>query len=179
MGGTEVPIKRFVAWPQHHVLVGPDRKRPTYDSLDPFQWMAGYLKGALDLAEPDRLQNLHYLADLLQDVSDFSFDSAKACHAVVLTTMEHDKVSWQDTADLDRFRRQHAQVHTRPVQSAPIGKGKRLPQSDKSDVPCKYFNDSYCSKSETHLTKGTWYLHICSRCKGDHALSSKKCKPKN
>ena len=33
--------------PQHYVLVGPDRKHPTHDSLDPFQWMVGCLKGAL------------------------------------------------------------------------------------------------------------------------------------
>ena len=134
------------------------------------------LKGALDLEESDRLKNLHYLADLLQDASDFSFDNAKACHAVVLTTMEHDKVSWQDTSDLDRFRRQHAQVHSKPGQNTQNNKGKRLANSDNKDMPCKYFNDGYCSKSDTHLTKGTWYLHIC---KGDHALSSRKCKSKN
>ena len=174
-----MPIKRFVAWPQHHVLVGPDRKRPTYDSLDPFQWMAGCLKGALDLDESDRLKNLHYLADLLQDASDFSFDSAKACHAVVLTTMEHDKVSWQDTSDLDCFRRQHAQVHTKPGQNSQMNKGKRPANSEKQEMPCKYYNEGYCSKSDTHFTKGVWYHHYCSRCRGDHAFTSKKCKPKN
>ena len=65
----------------------------------------------MDLPQPDRDHNLHYLINLLNDASDFSFDNAKACHAVVLTSMEHDKVAWQETDKLDRFRRQHAQQH--------------------------------------------------------------------
>ena len=69
--------------------------------------MAGCLKGALDLAEPNRLKYLHYFADLLQDASDLSFNSVKACHAIVFTTMEHDMVSWQDTSDLDCFRHRY------------------------------------------------------------------------
>ena len=55
---TEVPIKRLVAWPQHPVLVWPDRKRPAYDSLGPFQWMVGCLKGALGLTKLGRLKKL-------------------------------------------------------------------------------------------------------------------------
>ena len=76
--------------------------------------MAGCLKGALDLQEPDSLNNLQYLSDLLQDASDLSFEADKASHVMVLTTMEFDKGSWQDTLELDRFRRQHTQRHDVP-----------------------------------------------------------------
>ena len=55
--------------------------------------MAGVIKGALDLSQSDRMCQLKYLANLLEDASDFSFENAKACHAVVLTGMEHDKLS--------------------------------------------------------------------------------------
>ena len=34
-GGADVPIKKFVAWPQHYVFVGPEKRRPTYDQIDP------------------------------------------------------------------------------------------------------------------------------------------------
>ena len=61
--------------------------------------MAGCIKGALDLAVPDRSANLKYLTNLLEDASDFNFENAKACHAVVLTTMEQDQLSWLDTTN--------------------------------------------------------------------------------
>ena len=61
--------------------------------------------------------NLEYLANLLEDASDFLFANAKACHAVVLTTMEADKLEWKDTEQLDRLRRQHAQKHPSPANS--------------------------------------------------------------
>ena len=139
--------------------------------------MAGCLQGALDLPEPDKGKKLKYLSELLQDASDFSFDSAKACHAMVLTSMEFDKVSWQDTVELDRFRRQHAQRHVSPVKPHLNHKGKSNQNQEKSDMPCKFFNDSKCVNNETHFTKGVWYLHICSKCRGDRP--AKKCRPKN
>ena len=172
-GGPDIPIKRYVAWPQHQLLVGPDKKRPTYDQLTPFQFMAGCLKGALDLPDVDRMHALKYFTNLLEDASDFSFQSAKACHAVVLTTMEQDKLTWQNTDELDRLRRQHTQRHTTTVASQPA-----MTRSEKQrEIPCKYYNDATCSKSESHITRGTWYLHICAKCRGDH--KAKHCKPKN
>ena len=142
--------------------------------------MAGCLKGALDLPDQDRNKNLHYSADLLQDASDLSFEGAKACHAVVLTTMEHDKVSWQDTSNLDCFRRQHAQVHVKSTPTVTNVKSKRPAMANKQEMmPCKFFNDGYCSNQDSRITRGVHYLHICTRCKGDHAFSARKCKPKN
>ena len=33
-GGTDVLIKKYVAWPQNYVLIGPDKRRLSYDQLD-------------------------------------------------------------------------------------------------------------------------------------------------
>ena len=139
--------------------------------------MAGIIKGALDLSESDRLHKLNYLANLLEDASDFSFEGAKACHAVVLTDMERDKLTWEDTHELDRYRRQHAQRHDAPMQKTNFQGKKQNQENFEKVIPCKFFNDSKCSRQQTHLTKGTWFLHICSKCKGDHA--ARQCPPKN
>ena len=56
------------------------------------------------------------LANLMEDASDFSWDSAKTCHAILLTNMEADKVSWVETDKVDRFRRAHAQRHVTGVE---------------------------------------------------------------
>ena len=70
-GGTEVPIKKFVAWPQHYILVGPRKITPTYDKLDPIQWMAGCLQGAVDLPELDKGKNLQSFRTLARCVQFF------------------------------------------------------------------------------------------------------------
>ena len=160
------------------MLVGRDKRPPTYDRLDPMKWMAGCLNSALDLQEPDRSHNLKYLAALLEDASDFNFENAKACHAVVLTSMEHDKVSWEDTNELDRLRRQHAQRHDVPTKGQNSSSRKIENHNDSKDMMlCKFYNDSHCSRQKSHLTRGIWYLHLCSKCRGEHA--AKSCPPKN
>ena len=77
-GNTDVPIKRYVAWPQNYILVGPDKSRPTFDSLNPFQFMSGCIRGALDLENSEKDKNVEYLANLLEDASGFCFAKAKA-----------------------------------------------------------------------------------------------------
>ena len=72
--------------------------------------MQGFIKNILD---EKNLENrefiLQYLGDIMEDASDFSWVSAKACHAVLLCEMERGKVSWSDTSRIDRIRRAHAQ----------------------------------------------------------------------
>ena len=81
--------------------MGKTKKPITYDQLQTTQWMADCLKAAMDLPQPDKDQNLSYLISLPEDAIDFCFDNAKACHAVVLTVMEHDRFNWQQAEKLD------------------------------------------------------------------------------
>ena len=162
------------------MLIGDNKGRPTYDQLDPMKWMAGCIKGALDLAQPDKDKNLEYLANLLEDASDFSFANAKACHAVVLTTMEADKLQWQDTEQLDRLRRQHAQKHPQPTNSnASQASSKKSDDSKKKSMTCKFALDGKCHFQETHFTRGVWYRHFCKHCSGEHNTNKCTAKSKN
>ena len=54
---------------------------------------------------------LQYLGDIMEDASHFSWQSAKASHAVLLCEMERGKVTWEDTTRIDRVRRAYAQKH--------------------------------------------------------------------
>ena len=157
------------------MLIGPDKSRPSYDQLTPIQWMSGCIKGALDLCESDRVLALKYFSNLLEDASDFSFDSAKACHAVVLSIMEQDKLNWSDTLELDRLRRQHAQRHLATPTQRPVDKKASIKvdsSSEVKDMPCRFYNNSKCSRQESHLTKGVWFQHICSKCRGNHKVKN-------
>ena len=55
-----------------------------------------------------RASMLDYFGNLMEDASDFSWDSAKACHAILLTNKEADRISWNETEKLHRIRRAHA-----------------------------------------------------------------------
>ena len=52
---------------------------------------------------------LDYLSEIMEDANDFSWQSAKASHAVLLCRMEEGKVNWSETTKIDRIRRAHAQ----------------------------------------------------------------------
>ena len=43
---------------------------------------------------------LHYLADIMSDATDFSWQNAKAVHAVLLCDMERGAISWEETSKL-------------------------------------------------------------------------------
>ena len=54
----------------------------------------------------------------MEDAYDSSWDSAKACHAVVLTKMEADRLNWTDTNKIDHIHRAHVQRHTSGAQTS-------------------------------------------------------------
>ena len=59
---------------------------------------------------------LDYLSELMED---FSWQSAKASHAVLLCRMEEGKVEWSETSKIDRIRHAHAQrLPTQSVSTA-------------------------------------------------------------
>ena len=70
---------------------------------------------------------LDYLGNLMEDASDFSWDAVKAIHAILLTNMEADRVTWLETEKINCLRRAHAQRHVSHSQaSATRTSGKKF-----------------------------------------------------
>ena len=76
------------------------------------QWVSGFVRCIQEeKSEAAKSSMLDYLGNLMEDASDFSWESAKASHAIVLTNMEADHLQWTETDKLDCIRRAHAQRH--------------------------------------------------------------------
>ena len=103
---------------------------------------------------------LDYLIVLMEDANDFSWDAARASHAVLLCRMEQGEVKgYSEIEKLDRIRRANAQRH---VTTSPNESPKKLKSSKV--LTCSYFNQDTCVHQRSHDTKGTMYRHICNYC---------------
>ena len=151
-----------VKWPHEYILSGSSKERISYDHLSTVQWVAGFcriMKEETNSSVKDCM--LDYLVALLDDAQDFSWEAAKASHAVLLCRMEQGEVeSYSDIDKIDRIRRANAQRHL-PYN----GNTHKKPQGKVQKVlPCNYFNQGTCSHTKTHDTRGIRYTHVCSSC---------------
>ena len=93
-GPVEVVVPNRVKWPQEFVLSGFKKERIQYDQLSVVQWVAGYCR---ILREEQNLQVREHMPDyliaLMEDAHDFSWDGARASHAVLLCRMEQGEVN--------------------------------------------------------------------------------------
>ena len=109
-GGVDVIVSHKVSWPHEQILGGSTKQRISYDQLSLTQFVQGFVKNVLEEENQNYKENmLQYLADLMEDATDFSWASAKASHAVLLCEMERGSLKWSDTTRIDRIRRAHAQ----------------------------------------------------------------------
>ena len=172
-GPGDIFVKKSVDWPQNFILTGNQKTRPTYDDLSITQWVSGFVRCIQkEKSEQCRSAMLDYLANLMEDASDFSWGSAKACHAILLTNMEADRVSWVETDKVDRFRRAHAQRHATGVQTSATRSVSKKPNTtyNKGSMICKYFQEGTCRFPTHHKTAGQFYRHVCENCNGTHTI---------
>ena len=98
------------------------------------------------------------MADLMEDATDFSWQGAKAAHAVLMCEMERGTVYWENGDRIDRTRRAHAQKH---VSQNRQNWGR---QDNKRPWFCKSFQSNACSHSKDHELNGRLQKHICAFC---------------
>ena len=179
-GPGEISIKRIVDWPQNFILTGNHKTRPTYDDLTITQWVSGFVRCIQEeKLEVNKACMLDYLGNIMEDASDFSWDSAKAAHAILLTSMEADRLTWSETDKIDRIRRAHAQRHIAGVQNSatrPVPK-KVKNNGAKNGVICRYFQEGSCKFTSHHRSAGQYYRHACENCDGFH--TTKNCPQKS
>ena len=163
-GPVEVLVPNRVKWPHEYVLSGNSKERISYDQLSITQWMAGFgriMKEETNSEIKDSM--LDYLISLLDDANAFSWDAAKASHAVLLCRMEQGEIKdYTESHKIDRIRRAHAQRHSYSSQNHQ-NVNKIGPKNVKS-MPCIFYNKGTCNQPKTHETKGILYRHICSVC---------------
>ena len=88
-GNVDVPVKNKVLWPHEAILGGVNRQRVTYDQLSLTQWVQGFCKNILEEKSSQRRNTMvSYLVDLMEDATDFTWQRAKAAHAVLICEME-------------------------------------------------------------------------------------------
>ena len=148
-----------MAWPHEAILGGTTRSRVSYDQLTMSQWVQGFCKNMLE--EPDhniRERMIQYMGELMEDATDFSWQGAKAAHAVLLCEFERGGTNWEDTARIDRIRRAHAQKHTNGART--------WVKTDKLQKPwyCKQFQTGSCVHNRDHDINGKMHKHLCSFC---------------
>ena len=187
-GAMDIFVKERVRWPHEFVLAGSTKDRITYNQLNITQWMSGFCRIMRDEScQKSKDHMLDYLIALLDDSNDFSWQAAKASHAVLLCRMEQGEVaSWSDTEKIDRIRRANVQRHVAPTQASnnPQKFRKNLAaQKATKSMPCVYYNDNSCNFQKHHETKGVFYRHICSTCFAQDGKisvhSALDCKAKN
>ena len=164
---VEVLVPSKVKWPHEYVLSGSHKECVSYDQLSIIQWVTGFCRIMRD--EQDKtIQNsmLDYLIALFDNANDFSWDAAKASHAVLLCRMEQGEIkNYAQVEKIDRVRRANGQRHISSVSatSQMTGSKKYTSKSTKS-MPCQYYNQGSCVHQKSHDTRGTLYKHICTHC---------------
>ena len=161
-GEGDVFVRHRVKWPQEFVLSGTKKERVSYDSLSMGQWVVGHCRAIQeesDIAQRECM--LDYMIALLEDANDFSWQAAKASHAVLLCRMEQGDISDYSQVDkIDRIRRVHAQRHvgsSNQAQNQPKKQNARI-------MTCSYYNSGSCNYQGTHENKGVSYRHSCAAC---------------
>ena len=115
-GPVEVMVANRVKWPHGYVLSGVAKECVIYDQLSVTQRVAGFgriIKEEKNLEIREHI--LDYLVALFEDANDFSWDAAKASHAVLLCRMEQGEIkTYSEVEKIDRVRRANAQRHQFP-----------------------------------------------------------------
>ena len=86
----------------------------------------------------------------MEDAIDFTWQGAKAAHAVLLCEFERGSVNWEDTAGIDRIHRAHAQKHVSVTKQWGINEKKR---KEFKTLVLQIFPE--------------WFLFICKRQRGE------------
>ena len=160
-GNVEVSVKTKVSWPHEPILGGANRQRVNYDQLSLTQWVHGFCQNILDEPSVKRRDAMvAYMGELMEDATGFSWQGAKAAHAVLLCEMERGKITWEDQGRIDRIRRAYAQKHVGSSKSS----WQKLGEHTRKPWFCKHFQTGMCASLKDHETNGKLHRHICAFC---------------
>ncbi len=155
-------VIRDIAWPHYPVYVGPTRLPAKYDELSTDQFVYGYLHNMARESTTVKANMLRHLQELMQDAMDYSWETARSYHKLLLQQMEKDVLSWSDTDQIQEFRRIHA--HRAPLATAaPEQEAATSGKAGKTQY-CAAFQKGLCQQPTDHGSTRGFVRHICAHC---------------
>lgn len=154
-------VVRDIAWPHYPVYVGLDRHPLQYGSLTPEQFVFGYLHNMqLESRTVQRIM-LSHLQDLMQDAMDYSWETARSYHKLLLQQFERNLLSWKDSDRIAEFRRTHA--HRGPLTTVTNASSAPKKGSEKQQY-CAAYQRGACQQRTDHTNARGFVRHICAYC---------------
>ena len=149
-------------WPHMGIYTGPTREPAQYSKLTQAQFTKGYISRLQECKDSKvRELMLDHLVELMQDIDDLGFESARSFHGMILVEMEQDRLKWTDTALIQKLRTQF-------YLSYKVGKTVKDANKNTAVEPCTDWNSGLCLKFDSEHVKE----HICSYC---YNSKSRKC----
>ncbi len=151
-----------VEWPHFSVFRGPYRTPAKYDDLTPCEFVYGYINSLLETeVTEDKLQHLR---DLMEDAIEHSWVAARNFHAVMLQSMEHGRLTWENTSRIQELRRVYAQKGTwngpRQAPNRRQGLSHAGFSSPTGVKICEKYSNGLCDEAAPH--DGS--VHACASC---------------
>ena len=135
------------------MLSGLIKERVSYDHLSTTQWVAGFcriMKEEQNLKIRDNM--LDYMISLFDDANDFSWDAAKASHAVLLCRIKQGEAKdYSQTEKNDRIRCANAQRQN----------PQKLNPKHSRSMPCNYIIMLALAPTPKHTKLGVYYINMC------------------
>ena len=170
---AEDKVLKEVDWPHLYIYKGPSRKPAEYEKLT----MAEFVHGSISIMQTckdNKVKDLllQHLKENMEDATEYSFESVRNYHAIVLSEMEQGRLTWHDQMAIQGLRRQYAQKYTPKTAVTPSATS-----SKSSTLPCRPWNLGLCKEDTDHDGKA----HICAFCfsKGQRRKhQEKECRQK-
>ena len=148
-------------WANEAVLVGPARRRVSFDDLSQTQFAMGYIKNVLDTQDPQTKHNmLLELWELLKLADATSWGIAKAVYITEMHAIEDCEISWADRGALlqKRMIQTHVGAFTPQPQRVNAVKGMNRPGDKK--LICKFYRAGTCREfGDAHVDPVTGILY--------------------
>ena len=119
--------------------------------------MLGYLRLRQEETDVNICEHMiEYLTELMQDACDYSWESAKGAHSVLLHRMADRVVDWDQVKEVQKIRKCYAQ--TTATQSQ-----EKYSKNQKA-VPCLRHNKGTYLRMSDHEWQNLMLKHVCQFC---------------
>ena len=146
-------IVKRVDWPHFHVYRGADRSPASYKDLTIQEFVYGFLCSLEETKRQTSKEHmLCHLKELMEDAIQYGWPSVRNYHGILLHQFELNKITWMDTAEIQKLRRRY--VH----QPVPFN---RVP---KGPLFCLSFQEHKCTQAKDHDSSRGFVKHICAYC---------------